>query len=143
MSVKTIMTATVVTVELDDKLALVNEIFKHRKFHHLLAVEDGELMGIVSDRDLFKALSPNVGTINENEKDAATLNKRVHQVMSRHPHVLSEDATILDALELFNTQTISCIPIVNNKNRPVGIISWRDLLRHFAKLHAPAEPTPA
>lgn len=49
------MSTNLVTVELDDKLALVKEVFEHSKFHHLLALEDSELLGVVSDRNLFKA----------------------------------------------------------------------------------------
>ncbi|HCE09617.1 MAG TPA: CBS domain-containing protein [Oxalobacteraceae bacterium] len=129
MKVKEIMSANVVTVELDDKLAVVKDAFENLKFHHLLVVEDHKLLGVISDRDLFKALSPNIGTSTESYKDAATLNKRVHQIMTRHPIVLDEDATIDDAIDLFNTHSISCIPIVNNDNGPVGIVSWRDVLK--------------
>jgi acetoin utilization protein AcuB len=80
MSVKSIMSARVVTVQLDDKLSLVKEIFESCRFHHLLAIEDSQLFGVVSDRDLFKALSPNIGTSTESYKDAATLNKRVLRI---------------------------------------------------------------
>jgi acetoin utilization protein AcuB len=131
MLLKDIMSKNVITVELDDKLALVKEIFDHGKFHHLLALEDGELLGIVSDRDLFKALSPNIGTSTETYKDTASLNKKVHQIMSRHPIVLHEDATIDDAIDLFNTHRISCIPIVSDADRVVGILSWRDILKNL------------
>lgn len=131
MTLKEIMSRNVVTVELDDKLALVKEIFDHGKFHHLIAMDDGAVLGVVSDRDLFKALSPNIGTPTETYKDTATLNKRVHQIMSRHPKMLHEDASIDDAIDLFNTAGISCIPIVSDGERLVGIVSWRDILRNL------------
>ena len=129
MDVKQIMTAKLVTVQLDDKLSEVQEIFARCKFQHLLAVEDGELLGIVSDGDLFKALSPHIGTPTESYRDTATLNKRVHQIMTRHPLVLHETASVDDAIDLFNAHRISCIPIVNSANKPVGIVSWRDILK--------------
>jgi len=129
MLVKDIMSRNVVTVGLDDSLALVKEIFDHSKFHHLLAMERGELLGVVSDRDLFKALSPNIGTNVETYKDTATLNKRVHQIMSRKPKILREDATVDAAIDLFNEHDISCIPILSADDRLLGILSWRDILR--------------
>lgn len=131
MLVKDIMSRNVVTVGLDDTLALVKEIFDHSKFHHLLALEKGELLGVVSDRDLFKALSPNIGTNIETYKDTATLNKRVHQIMSRKPKILREDATVDAAIDLFNEHPISCIPILSADDRLVGILSWRDILRNL------------
>lgn len=130
MTVAKIMSRRLVTVALDDALSSVKEIFDHAPFHHVLALEKGELLGVVSDRDLFKALSPNIGTLTETFKDAATLNKRVHQIMTRHPVTLREDAPIADAAKLLITNGFSCIPIVKEGNKPVGIVSWRDILRH-------------
>jgi acetoin utilization protein AcuB len=138
-SLREVMTARVITVQLDDRLGIVQGLFASGKIHHLLAVEtDGELIGVVSDLDLYKALSPNLGTANENFKDTATLNKCVHQVMSRHPLVLKEDDTIGKAVALFNSHVISCIPIVNDANHPVGIVTWRDILRQLAPPVAPS-----
>lgn len=129
MRVKDIMQARAVTVELDDKLSTVREIFDRLHFHHLLVVEDGKLFGVVSDRDLLKALSPNLGTLTETPRDTATLNKRVHQIMSRKPITLPPDASLYAAVEIFNHSGVSCIPIVDEVGRPVGILSWRDIIK--------------
>jgi len=130
MDVRSIMTARVVTVEMDDRLDVVKQIFDTLKFHHLLVVDDRKkLTGIVSDRDLLKALSPYVGSAAETTRDIATLNKRVHQIMSRNPITLHPGATMADCVQLFLTQRISCIPIVDGEFKPVGVVSWRDLLK--------------
>ncbi len=129
MTIKYIMSTPVVTVELDDTLRTVKEIFDATHFHHLLAVEDGRLYGVISDRDLLKALSPNIGTAAETARDLATLNKKVHQIMTRRPIVLGPEAEIRDAVEIFCRHPISCIPIVDAARRPVGIVSWRDILK--------------
>ena len=124
-----IMSKTVVTVEMDDSLAVIKEIFDNTGFHHLLVVESDKLLGVISDRDLLKALSPNIGTLSETVRDLASLNKRAHQIMTRKAVTLGPDAAIVDAIEIFNTHNISCIPVVDEQNKPVGIISWRDILK--------------
>ena len=129
MSVERIMSTIVVTVEMDDSLRTVKEIFDNTRFHHLLVVESGKLFGVVSDRDLLKALSPHIGTVSETASDAASLNKRVHQIMTRKPVVLGQNAGIFDAIEIFNNHNISCVPVVDDGFKPVGIISWRDILK--------------
>jgi acetoin utilization protein AcuB len=141
MDVQQIMTRKIVTVEPDDSLATVREIFANLKFHHLLVVESNRLIGVVSDRDLLKALSPNLGTVSATLKDEATLNKRVHQIMSRRLVTLNPDATIIDAVNLFNTHRISCIPVVDNEYRPLGIVSWRDILKAVVAGDAPKAET--
>jgi len=123
------MSKNVVAVEMDDSLRIVKRIFGNTRFHHLLVVEFGKLVGVISDRDLLKALSPNIGTLSETASDAASLDKKVHQIMTRKPVVLEQDAGILDAIELFKTHNISCIPVVDDEYKPVGILSWRDILK--------------
>jgi len=129
MDIKRLMTRHPVTVSLDDTLARVRDLFQRHRFHHLLVVEDGRLIGVVSDRDLLKALSPNLGNLSETTRDRASLNKRVHQIMSRNLRVLRDDASVEDAIRLFNSERISCIPIVDENYRAVGILSWRDVMR--------------
>jgi acetoin utilization protein AcuB len=63
MKLGEIMSTRVVTVEFDDSLATVKEIFDSLRFHHLLVVgSDRKLCGVISDRDLLRAISPYVGT---------------------------------------------------------------------------------
>jgi acetoin utilization protein AcuB len=133
MKVQDIMSKRVVTVELDDRLHVVKTIFDTTRFHHLLVIDDdGSLYGVVSDRDLLRALSPFIGSTVETARDAATLNKAVHQIMSRKPITLTPEASVADAINLFMAHPVSCIPIVDAQFKPVGIVSWRDVLRSFA-----------
>jgi len=133
MAMGDIMTAPVVTVDMDERLERVKEIFDAKGFHHLLVTDENKrLSGIVSDRDLLRALSPYVGSAAETTRDLATLNKRVHQIMTRRPLTLRPQSAIAEAVNLLLTQRISCIPIVDDDFKPVGIVSWRDLLKSLA-----------
>jgi acetoin utilization protein AcuB len=60
------------------------------------------------------------------------LNKRAHQIMSRNPITLPPDADIRDATKLILAARISCVPVVDAAFKPVGILTWRDLLRSLA-----------
>lgn len=123
------MSTVIVTVEMDDSLGKVKEIFDNAKFHHLLVTDSDKLVGVVSDRDLLKSISPSIGTAAETTRDIATLNKRVHQIMSRNPITVNKNTEIDDAINVFNNNSISCLPVINDQNYLVGIISWRDILK--------------
>jgi acetoin utilization protein AcuB len=130
MSLAGVMTTRLVTVEIDDPLEVVKEIFDSVKFHHLLVVDSAtKLCGVISDRDLLRALSPYIGTASENARDTATLKKRVHQIMTRQPVTLPPDATVADAVKVFLEHRVSCIPVVGPGFKAVGIVSWRDVLK--------------
>lgn len=134
MSITNIMSSRVVSVHMDDSLATIQALFDATGFHHLLVVEDNQLVGVISDRDLLKALSPFLGSVVERARDQATLERKAHQIMSRKPICLREHSSIMDAIKLFNRNKISCIPIVNANNKPVGIVSWRDIMQYAEML---------
>lgn len=130
LSLAGVMTVRLVTVEIDDSLEVVKQIFDSVKFHHLLVVDSGKkLCGVISDRDLLRALSPYIGTVSENARDTATLKKRVHQIMTRQPVTLPPEATVADAVKVFLEHRVSCIPVVGAGFKAVGIVSWRDVLK--------------
>ena len=128
MKIENIMSTPVVTADIDDSLLTIKEIFDNCNFHHVLILNSGILVGVISDRDLLKAISPNIGTMAETSKDAASLNKKAHQIMSREPVAVEKDATIVSTIDIFMAHDISCIPVINDEDEPVGIISWRDIL---------------
>ena len=131
MSVNSIMSQRVVSVKMDDSLHTIKELFEATGFHHLLVVEGRKLTGIISDRDLLKALSPFIDTISERAKDRATLERRAHQIMTRDVITVKEHSSVLNAISTFNRHRLSCLPVINAKDEPVGVLSWRDILRHM------------
>ncbi|MFT5008326.1 MAG: acetoin utilization protein AcuB [Granulosicoccus sp.] len=137
MKVKSFMTKHVFTVTMDDSVSDVKNLFDEHEFHHLLVVDRGKLSGVLSDRDLLKVLSPEVDSPNATAKDLACLKKPVHQIMTRRPITLHQDASIRDAIDVFNQHIISCLPIINDVGKAVGILTWRDVIRVLA---SPADP---
>jgi acetoin utilization protein AcuB len=137
LTVGQIMSRRVVTVTMDDTLAKVQKLFREFRFHHLLVLEERRLVGVISDRDLLKALSPAIGTLMETDRDRATLNKRAHQIMSRHPVSATADVPIETAARLLIDKKVSCLPIVTDDQTLAGILSWKDILN---VLCPPASP---
>ncbi len=127
--IKNMMTPRPVTVQMDDPIENVKKIFEQTGFHHLLVLEKRNLVGIISDRDLLKCLSPYLDTDAEMSRDVATLEKRAHQIMTRTPITVTAEQNIYDAMELFLKYKLSSLPVVNEENRPVGILSWRDIFK--------------
>jgi acetoin utilization protein AcuB len=141
LTLNRIMTRKLVTVTMDDDLKLVRELFHAHAFHHLLVLEHHKLVGVISDRDLLRHLSPFVGKpFSERAQDEATLHKRVHQIMTRRVVTAPPDTPVLAAAELMVDQHVSCLPVVDDHLHPVGIVTWRDLLVAF--VDAPSLPSP-
>lgn len=136
MRLHSVMTKKVVTVDMDDTLAILWEIFHYVRFHHLLVIENNELRGIISDRDLLKALSPFINTPAEQKRDLMILKKRAHQIMTRKPITITKDAGCEDAARLMLRENISCLPVVSSDGQIEGIVTWKDLLRAYSDVAA-------
>jgi acetoin utilization protein AcuB len=136
MEISSIMHEKVVTVEMDDSLEVIREIFQKLSFHHLLVVSGEKLIGVISDRDFLRATSPFLDTMSESTRDLATLQKRAHQIMSPHPITVSPDMKVVDAAQLLLEKDISCLPVVSEENELRGIITWKDLIHGLLKNQA-------
>ena len=130
-SIGEIMTARVVTIEMDDSLEVIRDIFRKVQFHHLLVVDNEKLVGIISDRDVLKALSPYVETMSETNRDRATLNKRAHQIMSHHPVTVPQSCPLQEAAHLMLIRGVSCLPVTANDGAIQGVVTWKDVFRAF------------
>ena len=128
MLIKEIMTTRVATVSMDDRLNVIKAIFAQAHFRHLLVVEEEVLVGVISDRDLLRAISPYLDTDAEMNRDTETLNRRAHQIMSRQPITISPERSLQEAASIMLEQHVSCLPVLEN-GALVGIVSWKDLLR--------------
>lgn len=129
MKVDRIMTTHIVTVGMDDTLREVAALFEAHRFHHLLVVDAGRLVGILSDRDLLRHISPFVGKLSEREQDLATLRKHAHQIMSRDLVTVSAGDSLQQAADLMLSRRISCLPVLDDRGYAVGIVTIHDLLR--------------
>lgn len=129
MKVGEIMSTDPVTVGMDDDLHRVKDLFDLYRFHHLLVLLGERLVGVISDRDLLRATSPFIGRASERPQDVATLNRRVHQIMTRKLVVVAPEAPVAEAAQLMLDKRVSCLPVVNDEGQLLGIVTWRDQLR--------------
>ncbi len=133
MTVESIMTKKVFKVRMDDTVGAIRKIFDNAHFHHLLVVERNKLFGVISDRDVLKAVSPFIGTLSEHNHDLSTLNKKAHQIMNHKPIIVFKDTSLQVAGTIMLDNNISCLPVVSLEDEVEGIVTWKDILRYYVK----------
>ena len=132
MSAAELMSGSAVSVGLDATLGTVRQVFVSHGVQQVLVVEDSVLRGVVSDRDVLRALSPYLDTASEQARDLQTLRRPVHQVMDHRPVTVRPEASLEEVIRLFSTHRFSWLPVVEATGHPLGVITWRDLLAWFA-----------
>jgi acetoin utilization protein AcuB len=131
------MTRDPVAVSPDDTLAHALQLTRERRIRHLPVVRDGELVGIVSDRDVRLAMPSPLGTADP-ERAAFLHNTTVAQVMVREVVTAGPLETVEDAARLLVRHRIGALPVVDGFGRLVGILSETDILHAFVELLGPA-----
>lgn len=118
---------------MDATLSNAKEVFENGNIHHLLITDDdGLLAGVMTDRDLYKHLSPTVGTNQETHRDTALMQKKLHQVMARNLITSQAQQSLTEAVLLLHDNHISCLPVIDEQKKAIGIITWRDILKVLA-----------
>jgi acetoin utilization protein AcuB len=123
----------VVTVEMDDPLQTICEVFNNFEFHHILVVEDWKLVGVISDRDLLKAVNPFLDTSSEKKHGAIALDKKAHDIMSRNLITVDVETSMEKASDLLLENYISCLPVLSSQGIVEGIVTWKDILKFYSK----------
>lgn len=137
MHVEELMTSKVFTVDPNDLIDRVFFLIHYEKVRHIPVIEKGKVIGMVSDRDLYKALGPksNSRGIIESANDTQlhVVSKKVRNIMRRGIITVKPDQYASEAASLMAEHKIGALPVINN-GKLVGILSATDILRVFSKL---------
>ena len=129
MKILDVMTVNPLTLEPGDTIGQAEEIMNEQRIRQLPIVVGTELVGIVTDRDIRSFLSGRLFGASEERERA--LNAKVASVMTTKPMSLSPDDELRDALELLIDEKVGSVPVVDENEGLVGIVTYVDLLRAF------------
>ena len=130
MYVESIMSENVHCVLPEVTLADLREIFKEVPYHHLLVARDGDLLGIISDRDVLRMSSPYIDTAKTTAQDQELLETRAQDIMSTTVITVKKDTLVDTAAILLLEHNISCLPVVSKSDVIEGLLTWKDLLKY-------------
>ena len=81
--------------------------------------ESGQLVGIIADGDIRRQL----------EKSTDLLTRPVKELMTVDPVRITSDRLAAEALKMMQDKEINDLPIVDEKDQPLGLINFQDLLK--------------
>lgn len=134
MLVRNIMSPNPITAHDDMTVPEALRLIKEKKIHFIPIVnKQGELQGVVSDRDLHRAEPSEATTLSIWEISDLLSKITVAEVMQKDKVVIAEDAPIEEAAKLLTDSMASGIPVIRGK-QVVGIITKTDLLNTFLNM---------
>jgi acetoin utilization protein AcuB len=137
MRIEQIMRKRVVTVTPSTTIGDALLLLRGNRIRHLPVVEEGALVGIVSDRDLRDALPSSLIT---HDDDHQVLQKRVAEIMKREVITAHPLDFIEDAAKQIYDHKVGSLPIVEGE-KLVGILTESDLFNSLIELFGVNKPS--
>ena len=127
MKVKDVMIKEVTTLEVNDELSMADDIMTLGRIRHLPIVDGEKLVGIMSQRDLFKASLASAMGFGEKAKRAFLKTVAVKEIMITKVITVSPEVDIREAGRIMVGNKIGCLPVVEG-DKLVGLITETDIL---------------
>ena len=131
--VREIMTGSPVTLKPEDTLDLANNVISLGRIRHIPVVEDGRLIGLLSERDLMGAATIEIFGLKQKRKSALLKTVLIKDVMKKRVISVKPDTPIKDAAPLMADKKIGCVPVVESGTL-VGLLTTTDILRYVERL---------
>ncbi|HBR14673.1 MAG TPA: hypothetical protein DD723_03895 [Candidatus Omnitrophica bacterium] len=136
ISLKEVMKKHVVTVYVDDPFSSVEQKMRIHEVRHLPVVDlDMRLVGIITQRDLYRIRSPRIhpdGTIFY-EKDILD-EYLISHTMTKNPIAMDLSASLADAIDKMGEKKCGCIPVVDERRVVCGIVTQTDVMKYIAEM---------
>jgi len=120
MRVEDLMTTRVLTVSAGESAEHALALMRERRIHHLVVVQNRDVVGVVSSRDLESA-----GSFRQVQV--------VEDVMTSPAVTAAPDMTLRQAANLLRGRSIGCLPVVDRDSDLLGILTITDLLEALGR----------
>jgi CBS domain-containing protein len=117
-TVAKVMSAQLVTMSSGSSLAEAASVMSQRRVGSVLIMEDERLAGILTERDIVRAISHDIGA----PRDA------IAHWMSATPKTVSSETSLEEARDLMSVHHIRHLPVTEG-GRVIGMLSMRDLIK--------------
>jgi len=133
LRVRDLMTSEVTTLRRNDKLSIADDVMRLGRIRHLPVLdEDDQVVGIVSQRDLFRGALARALGYGAHAQQKLLDQLIVKEVMTNDPVTIAPDAPLAEAARLMLQQKIGALVVVED-GRIAGILTEADFVRRFAE----------
>ena len=123
-----IMTKDIVAASPSNKFSQAFQFFCEKNINHLPVCENGELLGIISNKDMMRHVYKHL--LIDKKTDITSLDNelKLTDVMTSKPFSVSANTTVLDVKEIFGKAPFNCLP-VTHEGKLVGLVTPKDLMQ--------------
>jgi len=126
--IRDVMTRGVVTVSIRNTCKQVTKLLSNKDFSGVCVVgDDGKAVGVISNMDILKVIGKNKWE-----------NMNAESIMSPNLETIEPTSTLIEAANIMKTKHVHRLVILSEggvgiSQTPIGIVSFRDIVRESAK----------
>ncbi len=141
MLIHKIMSENLYTVHPNTVVTDAQDIMRREHIHHLPVIDEHskKLIGIVSEKDLMYASPSPASSLDVYEMTRLLSKLTVKKVMTKDPLTAHSKDLVEDAARKMVDNDIGCLPVVDDDNFPLGIVTESDIFRLFIDLFGTRE----
>ncbi len=137
-----IMTENPRTVQPTDPVSLAVDLLQTNRVRHLPVVDgQGELVGMLSDRDLGPLMRSLIDTPDMEHMVVPVSDRQVSEFMTGGVVAVGMESDVLEVVDLMLDERIGAVPVVDDADHLRGIISYVDVLRAVTMPREAVAPT--
>lgn len=140
MLVKDYMTAEVITAKKEMKIFDAVELMKKHDIHRLPVVENNRLVGLITEGTIQEAMPSKATSLSVYEANYLLNKTTIEDVMIREVETIKETCLLEDAIFQMRKFKVNVLPVLNQMNDVVGIITNNDIFDAFLKITGYREP---
>ena len=129
-SISEIMREDFVSLKAEDRLDFADDVMQLGRIRHMPVLENGRLVGMVSQRDLLAASLSRALQFDPKQRRTFMRAIEVKEVMSREVVQVEPDASVAEAARMMIRHKVGCLPVVDSEGKPIGLVTDTDLLVH-------------
>jgi acetoin utilization protein AcuB len=126
------MKSPVISIGSHESLQKAAGIMTQKKIGMLPVMDEGKLVGIMTDRDLKRAAPSCIEFLETKELIYRLAQVKIETVMTRNPITLLPDTTLEEAASILREHNISGCPVLDHAGELIGIITKNDIFDAFA-----------
>lgn len=126
-----------ISISVNDRVAHARRIMLDNDIGRLPVTENGDLVGIITEKDVARAMMNFRTLVPDNQQDERIRNLIVGDIMTQNVRSARTNTPIAEVVSLLLGENIGGVPVLNLKDEMVGVISRRGIIRHLASMTPP------
>ena len=132
-TVREIMMGSPVTLAPADTLDLANDVISLGRIRHIPILDDGKLVGLISERDLIGAAANRIFGLKQESRSALLKSELIKNVMKKRLVTVTPDTPIKEAARLMADKKVGCVPVLSD-GALVGLVTTTNILHYLESI---------